>query len=301
MTLSGSIAKYAERFTVEALVAAAEELLRQHSNAALDGAIDPARVEFYIEREWVDEPIRDEEGEHFRRRHLLQLCAVQVLRGLDMNLDDIGKLLRGVDNEHLKMLCDDPVEAEKKAAVMSNWLSMLDQGRRPPSNNGKTLPSVKSTAERAFAAPPAPAAPPPPPPAAIPAEGPPDDLPDAPANGKPASAQRGRVRAHSLPLSDRNRNTLLSVGDEAMLAALDSRTPLQPPGMVGVPAVVTAAPVAKVAPAPVAAEGSRPMAWMHHPIVAGVELHVRVGRNVGKSAELEQALARIREILAGRD
>lgn len=294
MTLSGSIGQYAERFTTDELVSAAEKLLREHSNSALDSAIDPARVQFYIEREWMDEPLRDDEGEHYRRRHLLQLCAVQVLRGLDMGLDDIGKLLRGVDNEHLKMLCDDPVEAEKKAAVMNNWLSMLDQGRRAPSKPGRTLNAAKSVPTRAFAPPPEPAARPAPMAPKLPTDVPPDDLPTGP--GPNGSAQRGRSRLHGAPISDRSRNTLLSAGDEALLAALDSRTPLQPPGLVGMAA---SAPVVTATPA--TADTALPVAWMRHHVVAGVEINLRVGRSLGNSMELELALARIREILSGKD
>ena len=232
LTLSGSIEAYAERFTVEELAVAAEDLLRQHSNAALNEAIEPGRVAFYIERQWVDEPIRDDEGEHFRKRHLLQLCAVQVMRGLDLALDDIGKLVRGVDNEHLRMLCDDPAEAEKKAAVMSNWLTMLDKGRRSPARKGRTMhmkntPVVRNYSARSASQ----GAPPTPPPGAEPsADSTPNDLPDAIGEQRKELAPRTHGRPRTLPATGRGRQTLMAAADEAMLAALDSRTPLQPGG-----------------------------------------------------------------------
>ncbi len=317
MTLSGSIAAHAERFTVEELAITAEELLRQHSNEALNGSIEPSRVQFYIERQWVDEPIRDEEGEHFRKRHLLQLCAVQVMRGIDLGLDDIGKLVRGVDNEYLKMLCDDPVEAEKKAAVMSNWLSMLDQGRRAPARKGSTVQINSPKLDRAFAPPPL--KPPPPLPESVERSSTPDDLPDA----------IGQVREKLAP---RDRNTLLASGPDDLLAALNARTPLRPEGFAAMAVQLDAPspPKAPPTPVPVAdapSERTAPItpvsvdvaakervdesiatpqraaaaAWLRHHVVDGVELHIRSGHRFQAKSELEEALKRLVTILEESD
>jgi hypothetical protein len=337
MTLSGSIDAQAERFSMQELTVAAEDLLRQHSNAALNDSIEPSRVQFYIERQWVDEPIRDEEGEHFRKRHLLQLCAVQVMRGLDLGLDDIGKLVRGVDNEYLRMLCDDPAEAEKKAAVMSNWLGMLDKGRRSPARKGRTVNMKGASVERAFAPPPPP---PPPLPASVERSGTPDDLPDAIDGARKQLAPRNHGRPQTLPATGRDRRILLAAGEEALLAALDSRTPLQPGGFATIPPAPEAptpapdpdvtpmaperavsppasrstigvgeddrdqktAPITpiKVPQATAAEEESGDEAasdWTRHRVVDGIELHVRSGRRMQAKGEFEAALRRVVEIL----
>ena len=49
-----------------------------------------------------------------------------------------GELVQGVDEPYLRMLCDEPAEAEKKAAVMTNWLNMLSSGRVGRDDRGET-------------------------------------------------------------------------------------------------------------------------------------------------------------------
>ena len=88
--LSGAINARPLRFTAEELINNAEELLRKSSSAPARDAMTPGVLEFYIERGLVDPPQSDGDGEYFTRRHLLQLMAVQVLRGLDLGLDEIG-------------------------------------------------------------------------------------------------------------------------------------------------------------------------------------------------------------------
>jgi len=139
MTLSGAIVKAQRRFTADELVASAEELLREHATSPLHDALAPSLLVFYAERRLVDPPSRDEAGDFYERRHLLQLMAVQVLRGLDLTLEEIGELVRGLDDNHLRLLIDDPEEAEKKANVMRNWLGMIAKGRYKPKSGQSAL------------------------------------------------------------------------------------------------------------------------------------------------------------------
>ena len=153
MTLSGAIVKAQRRFTADELVASAEELLREHATSPLHDALAPSLLVFYAERRLVDPPSRDAAGalcfgssvhasvggDFYERRHLLQLMAVQVLRGLDLTLEEIGELVRGLDDNHLRLLIDDPEEAEKKANVMRNWLGMIAKGRYKPKSGQSAL------------------------------------------------------------------------------------------------------------------------------------------------------------------
>ena len=84
--LSGAIDTRPERFDVDELVRHAEELLRESKSKASSDPINSGVIEFYIERGLVDTPKFDGETPYFVRRHLLQLMAVQVLRGLDLGL-----------------------------------------------------------------------------------------------------------------------------------------------------------------------------------------------------------------------
>ncbi len=139
MTLSGAIVKAQRRFTADELVASAEELLREHATSPLHDALGASLLVFYAVRRVVDPRARDEAGDFYERRHLLQLMAVQVLRGLDLTLEEIGELVRGLDDNHLRLLIDDPEEAEKKANVMRNWLGMIAKGRYKPKSGQSAL------------------------------------------------------------------------------------------------------------------------------------------------------------------
>lgn len=153
-TLSGAILAQPAQFSVDDLVRAAEELLRDHATSPLHDALTPSLVNFYADRQLVDAPARDAAGEHYTRRHLLQLTAVQVLRGLDLSLDEIGELVRGVDEANLRLLVDDPAEAEKKANVMRNWLGVIARGRYRGPSDERTASPFEAAADGDITGPP---------------------------------------------------------------------------------------------------------------------------------------------------
>ncbi len=117
------------RYSVDELIHHAAELLAEQGGSAVHDAVPCSIVDFYIERRLVDEAAQDGSGRYFTRRHLLQLMAVQVLRGLELSLEQIGELVREVDDKNLKLLVDEPEEVAKKANVMRNWLSVIARGR----------------------------------------------------------------------------------------------------------------------------------------------------------------------------
>ncbi|GEM_PF-2771296 len=127
--LSGAIIARPEWYTAAELVRAAEELLREQAGSAATGRLPPSVIAFYEERGLVDPPQDASVERPYTRRHLMQLMAVQVLRRIDLGLDEIASLVRGVDDKNLKLLIDDPEEAEKKANVMRNWLGVIARGR----------------------------------------------------------------------------------------------------------------------------------------------------------------------------
>lgn len=137
-SVSQAIAALPKRFDATELAQAATTLLRERTDDGTGSTIDVALLQLYIELGVVDAPVREGDRDLFSEHHLLQLTASQILRESGLELDPIATLLRGVDDRHLKMLCDDPQEAASKAAVMRNWLHMLDKGRYARPDRGET-------------------------------------------------------------------------------------------------------------------------------------------------------------------
>lgn len=138
----------------------AEELL-QAATALLAARIagqatDPLHLPllyYYHEHGLVDPPHQEHGSLRYGHRQVLQVCAVQVLRAADFDLERIAALVQGVDDEHLRLLCDEPEEARKKAHVMRNWMSMLDKGRYFRPDRGETEMIVQGAPAQRAAAP----------------------------------------------------------------------------------------------------------------------------------------------------
>lgn len=144
------------RFDAHGLITQATSLLREHADDPTSPGVSHAQLRFYLQQRLVDEPRTEGSRQIFGRRQLLQLCAVQILRGVDLELDRIGGIVQGMGDEQLKLLCDHPDEAAKKAAVMSNWLGMLEKGRYSRADRGETAMMHQPEIERVVAqAPPA--------------------------------------------------------------------------------------------------------------------------------------------------
>jgi DNA-binding transcriptional MerR regulator len=327
-SVSQVVAAMPMRFDARELADAASQLMRARSDDGQATQIDSALLQLYLDRGLIDAPEPDGDARAFTQHHLLQLTAVQILREGDVDLASIGELLQGVDDRHLKMLCDDPQEAASKAAVMRNWLHMLEKGRYSRAERGETRLAHHAEPERVVAdAPPdlaavlrtaAPVAP---------SLGLPDDLPSI-------------VEASKLPLTPaippppvaaaRNNRATIAHVDPALLAASLGRGASEPhddgkgeqtapapvvPKPTTVKAAAARAPVeredidaaARSAPPPRhssrTASSPRPVGqrWRRYRVAGGVELHVAAmhdGRAPDATA-IEAVLERVRLILEG--
>ena len=132
-SLSAAIATQPEAFDLDELVVAVARLVRGDTTRERAA---PQQIDLYVQQGLVDAP--GPGGKPYHRRHLLQVLAIQSLRGLDLGMERIRELVQGVDDTYLRMLCDEPAEAEKKAAVMTNWLNMLSSGRVGRDDRGET-------------------------------------------------------------------------------------------------------------------------------------------------------------------
>lgn len=144
------------RFDAHGLLTQATALLRDHADDPTSPGVSHAQLRFYLQQRLVDEPRNEGSRQIFGRRQLLQLCAVQILRGVELDLDRIAGIVQGMGDEQLKLLCDHPDEAAKKAAVMSNWLGMLEKGRYSRADRGETAMMHQPEIERVVAHAPAP-------------------------------------------------------------------------------------------------------------------------------------------------
>lgn len=153
-TVSQAIQALPMRFDMFGVISAASQVLRAR---AADGRVEPldqAQLAFFIDRGLVSPPSQDGTRQIFDRRQLLQVCAVQALRGAGLDLDRIAVLVQGAGDEHLRLLCDEPEETAKKAAVMHNWMQMLDKGRYSRADRGGTAMMHQPDVELPVAAPP---------------------------------------------------------------------------------------------------------------------------------------------------
>ncbi len=137
-TVSQAIQTMPMRFDMFGILGAASQVLRARAADATLEPLDPAQLQFFIERGLVSPPSQDGSRLIFDRRQLLQICAVQALRGAGLDLERIATLMQGAGDEHLRLLCDEPEETAKKAAVMHNWMQMLDKGRYSRADRGGT-------------------------------------------------------------------------------------------------------------------------------------------------------------------
>ncbi|MEY3015519.1 MAG: hypothetical protein RIT45_4254 [Pseudomonadota bacterium] len=154
--VSEAIANLPQRFDTHGLLTQASGLLREHTGDPASAGVSEAQLRFYVERGLVDSPHPEGARQIYGQRQLLQLCAVQILRGVALDLDRIAGVVQGIADDQLKLLCDEPEEASKKAAVMSNWLGMLEKGRYSRADRGETAMLHQPEIERVVAAPPQP-------------------------------------------------------------------------------------------------------------------------------------------------
>lgn len=320
--VSAAIDALPDSFDLNGVVAAAQRLVQVD---APNGKITKRQVNSYVAQKLVDPP--SNETQPFRHRHLLQIVAIQTLWSLGLEMTRIRELVQGVDDGYLRMLCDEPVEAEKKAAVMSNWLKMLNNGRvgrhergethllhapnpepaqrqvmhvAPVRNSRGPAPSLDLTAATARKTPrPVPFAPPShtAEPANLPAGQPPIDLPDE----LPANRQA--------PLETRNLRSARPTFTASQSLADAVRRRMEGPALertprvaVQVPAINSDADAGKesyvqdeasteVAPA-------LPQAWTRLRVAEGVELHVQVGRAPVPADAMDGLLAQIRSLIS---
>ncbi len=146
-SVSAAVRDIPQRFDTYGLLTHASELLRDRTTNPSAEPLGEPLLRFYIERGLVEGPETEGSRQIFHQRQLLQLCAVQVLRSADLDLERIAQLVHGVDEDHLRMLCDEPEEAAKKAAVMRNWMQMMDKGRYSRDERGETAMANRPKAE----------------------------------------------------------------------------------------------------------------------------------------------------------
>ncbi|MCO4763030.1 MAG: hypothetical protein KC502_16050 [Myxococcales bacterium] len=316
--ISSAIVAYPQQFDLGALVTAATELLGEGATISADD------VHKLIAEQLVDAP--GAEPAPFGRRHLLQLIAIRSLQRLDLEMSRIQELVQGVDDSYLQMLCDEPVEAEKKAAVMSNWLKMLSNGRVGRPNRGDThilnAPEAHSPPHHE----PLPTAGPvrvtrgnapvldiagadiPPPPAAAARDGErrapphshdPGHLPELPGE-LPAARQRApRVPRATMAASAQLARALREQMHGASVTASSHLAPPDQPAGPTPESVAQTVSVAEALAESAATLTAAPKPWARWALASGVELHVQHDHPTLSPEELERIVAEVRRLLAG--
>ena len=325
------------RFDMFGMMAAASQLLRARSAHGNLEPLDQAQLQFFIERGLVDPPSQNGSRQIFDRRQLLQVCAVQSLRGAGLDLDRIATVMQGADDDHLRLLCDEPEETAKKAAVMHNWMQMLEKGRYSRADRGGTslmhqpevelpvVPPQPPIAPRARVAPSSPSLSLPDPRqydapagAAEPVE---FELPDAPpptigtvANAAGRAGRETLANSELQRISDQLSGAVHGRTVSASVPGPRAPLPARGPALAPAPAPVAAPaprPVAPAAPAPRSVSESanlhRPVSredagrvWRRHSLAPGVELHIEDGPNGPRPRDARAVLAileRMRQIL----
>lgn len=321
-SVSATIDALPDTFELHGVVAAAKRLIQVDDPS---GKITARQVNRYVEQQLVDPP--SNETQPYRHRHLLQIVAIHTLKGLGLEMTRIRELVRGVDDGYLRMLCDEPVEAEKKAAVMSNWLKMLNNGRvgrhergethllhapnpepvqrqvmhvAPVRNNRGPAPSLDLTPATTRKTPrPVTFAPPghPGEPANLSAGQPPIDLPDELPTNRRAPLETRNLRsarptfAASQSLADAVRRRMEGPALERTPRVAVQVPAINPDSDAGKESYVQDEASTEVAPA-------LPQAWTRLRVAEGVELHVQVGRAPVPADAIDGLLAQIRSLIS---
>ncbi len=317
-TVSAAIHAQPEQFSLDSLVSTANALLRDQPGSPEQ--TDSSAVALYLEQRLIDAP---EVGDRpYGRRHLMQLVAIQTLRSMHFGTERIRTLVHGVDDDYLRLLCDDPVEAEKKAAVMSNWLNMLKKGRVGRPGRGETAhmnaPEPEPVRHFAPAAEPAPVRkarhgvapalqglaglgappPPPPPPRDLPTQQPPLDLPDAPLQKQPQTRPLRPPRATMAASRSLNDALREQLGPD-LNGPPEGATPQFPVGshLPRRQVTVSSGPGADTAPTAAAPKLPPVESWTRLQLADGVELHTRTVHHKLSEPELAALFSRLRALL----
>ena len=126
MSIRRRISQLPAKLTTQELLSAANELLKRvKSNQRT--LMDRGMLSQFQSLGFIDPPLAGDAP--YTARHVMQCVAVTNLRDPNMTAERLRAIVQRIDLDYLILLCDDPVEARKKAEVMSNWLQMLERNR----------------------------------------------------------------------------------------------------------------------------------------------------------------------------